>query len=294
MNNFNNMNQNYGYGMYPNMGGTQYGQFAQAKMTQPLTPEQMKELRSTGSGFSLKVDPVEILRSHCTHKDNGNIALTRNNDGSSTCTVCGATFNLVDKEPIEIEEITKAVLDVLQSIKTYYVDIPENYVKDYFTIIPYLEKLPKFYEVAIHNFAKYENGAFLNNNNSMYGFQMLNALTSPGYGQIGNGMMGGAPMGQPNMYQPQPQQPMGGYMNPQMAYGQGQPMQPQVGYNPFGGVQPQGQPMQPQMGYGQPMQPQQTPVTNEPAQVQPQAQQAPTTGEAGQQPQVISTKSFNL
>lgn len=286
MNNFNN-NQNYGYGMYPNMGGTQYGQFAQAKMTQPLTPEQMRELRSTGSGFSLKVDPVEILRSHCTHKENGNIALTRNGDGSSTCTVCGATFNLVDKEPIEIEEITKAVLDVLQSIKTYYVDIPENYVKDYFTIIPYLEKLPKFYEVAIHNFAKYENGSFLNNNNNMYGFQMLSALTSPGYGQMGTGMMGGAPMGQPNMYQPQ--QPMGGYMNPQIAYGQ--PMQPQMGTNPFGSVQ--AQPMQPQMGYGQPMQPQQqAPVTNEAA--QPQAQQTPTTGETGQQPQVISTKSFNL
>ena len=273
MNNFNNMNQNYnGYGMYPNnMGGTQYGQFAQAKMTQPLTPEQMRELRSTGSGFSLKVDPVEILRSHCTHKDNGNIALTRNADGTSTCTVCGATFNLVDKERIEIEDITRAVIDVLQSIKTYYLDIPENYVKDYFNMIPYLEKLPQFYEVAIHNFAKYENGAFLNNNNNMYGFQMLSALTSPGYGQMGGGMM------QPSMYQPQP---MGGYAQPQMNYGQ--PMQPQQGAftNPFGAVQ------QPQMNYGQPMQPQQG--------AEQQAQQTPTTGEVGQQPQVVSTKTFNV
>lgn len=276
MNNFNNMNQNYnGYGMYPNnMGGTQYGQFAQAKMTQPLTPEQMRELRSTGSGFSLKVDPVEILRSHCTHKDNGNIALMKNPDGSSTCTVCGATFNLVDKETIEIEDITRAVIDILQSIKTYYLDIPENYVKDYFNMIPYLEKLPKFYEVAIHNFAKYENGAFLNNNNNMYGFQMLSALTSPGYGQMGGGMMGGMP--QQNMYQ-QPAQPQMGFVQ-QPAYGQ--PMQQQgFGSNPFGGVQ--------QPAYGQPVQ---QPQVAEQQPAQPQT----TEGGQPQQPQVVSTKTFNV
>ena len=276
--NFSN-NQNYaGYGMYPNnMGGTQYGQFPQAKMTQPLTPEQMRELRSTGSGFSLKVDPIEILRSHCTHKDNGNTALVKNADGSSTCTVCGATFNLLDKEVEEVAEITRAVLDVLQSIKTYYLDIPENYVKDYFNMIPYLEKLPKFFEVALHNFSKYENGAFLNNNNNMYGFQMLSALTSPGFGQMGNGMMGGQ-MQQP-MMQPQ-MAPMGGYTQPQ--YNPQAQMAP--GYNPFGGVQ------QPQMGYGQPqMQQQNAQPTQQPQQGEGQTQQA-----NNETPQVVSTKTFNV
>lgn len=276
--NFNN-NQNYtGYGMYPNnMGGTQYGQFPQAKMTQPLTPEQMRELRSTGSGFSLKVDPVEVLRSHCTHKDNGNIALVKNADGSSTCTVCGATFNLLDKDIEEVAEITRAVLDVLQSIKTYYLDIPENYVKDYFNMIPYLEKLPKFYEVALHNFAKYENGAFLNNNNNMYGFQMLNALTSPGFGQMGNGMMGGQM--QPQM---QPQMaPMGGYSQPQ--YNPQASIAP--GYNPFGGAQPQQQ----QMGYGQPMQQPQSQPAPQPQQSEGQVQQS-----NNETAQVVSTKTFNV
>lgn len=274
MNNFNNVQNYNGYGMYPNnMGGTQYGQFAQAKMTQPLTPEQIKELRSTGSGFNLKVDPTEILRSHCTHKDKGNIALTRNNDGSSTCTVCGETFNLVDKEIAEIEAITRAVIDVLQSIKTYYVDIPENYVRDYFSMIPYLEKLPKFYEVAIHNFSKYENGSFLNNNNNMYGFQMLSALTSPGYGQMGNGMMGGYQMYQPNAPQQMPYgQPMDmGYVQPQ----------PNMGFgNPFGAVQ------QPQPGYI-------TPVQEQPQVQQPTEVKQPQNTET-QQAQVVSTKTFNL
>lgn len=279
--NYNNNNQNYaGYGIYPNnMGGTQYGQFPQAKMTQPLTPEQMRELRSTGSGFSLKVDPVEILRSHCTHKDNGNIALVKNADGSSTCTVCGATFNLLDKDIEEVAEITRAVLDVLQSIKTYYLDIPENYVKDYFNMIPYLEKLPKFYEVALHNFAKYENGAFLNNNNNMYGFQMLSALTSPGFGQMGNGMMGG------QMQQPQ-MAPMGGYGQPQ--YNPQPQMQPQMapGYNPFGGTQ------QPQIGYGQPQMQQQVQPAPQPQPQQGEGKVQPQT--TSETPQVVSTKTFNV
>lgn len=277
MNNFNNQMQpqGYGYGMYPNQPGTNYGQFPTAKMTQPLTPEQIRELRSTGSGFSLKVDPIEILRSHCTHKDNGNIALVKNGDGSSTCSICGATFNLVDKDIEEVQAVVQAVIDILQSVKTYYLDIPENYVKDYFNMIPYLEKLPKFFEVALHNFAKYENGAFLNQNNNMFGFQMLNALTSPGYGQMGGGMMGGQPqMGMAPAYQPQ-------------AYGQ-QPqmgMAPAPGYNPFGGVQPMNQGYAPQQ-QAQPTQNQQ------PAQTQEQPQQNNNNG--GQPQQVVSTKSFNV
>lgn len=272
MNNFNNqMNQGYGYGMYPNQPGTQYGQFPTAKMTQPLTPEQIRELRSTGSGFSLKVDPIEILRSHCTHKDNGNIALMKNGDGSSTCTICGAKFNLVDKDIEEVQAVVQAVIDILQSVKTYYLDIPENYVKDYFNMIPYLEKLPQFFEVALHNFAKYENGAFLNQNNNMFGFQMLNALTSPGYGQIGGGMMTGQPqMGMAPAYQPQPQF----VQQPQMA----------PGYNPFGGVQPMNQ------GYVQPQQPAQ----QAPAQPQQPAQQEQPAGQQNNTQQVVSTKSFNV
>ena len=276
MNNFNNQMQvqgQFGYGVYPNQPGTQYGQFASAKMTQPLTPEEIRELRSTGSGFSLKVEPIEIIRSHCTHKDNGNIALVKNGDGTSTCSICGATFHLVDKDPEEVKAIVGAVIDILQSVKTYYLDIPENYVTDYFNMIPFLEKLPKFFEVALNNFAKYENGAFLNQNSNMYGFQMLNALTSPGYGS----MMGGQP--QMGGYQPQPQQPM--YQQP--AYNA------PVGYNPFGGVQPM---TQPQMGGYQP----------QPQQVQPQQQPVENTvvengnnnGQGGQQQQVVSTKSFNV
>lgn len=276
MNNFNNQMQQpqgYGYGMYPNQPGTQYGQFPTAKMTQPLTPEQIRELRSTGSGFSLKVDPIEILRSHCTHKDNGNIALIKNPDGSSTCSVCGETFNLVDKDIEDVKAVVNAVIDILQSVKTYYLDIPENYVKDYFNMIPYLEKLPKFFEVALHNFTKYESGAFLNQNNNMFGFQMLNALTSPGYGQMGGGMMGGQPqMGMAPAYQPQQ------YAQPQMG------MAPAPGMNPFGSVQP--------MNTGYAPQPQAQPVQNQQPVQQEQQQQNNNNG--GQQPQAVSTKTFNV
>lgn len=278
---YNNFNQNQ-YGVMPNQMGTQYGQFQTAKMVQPLTPEQIKQLKSSGgNGFNLKVDEIEFLRARCTHKENGNIALIRNNDGTSTCPICGARFTLLDKDAEEVRDITSMIIDVLQSVKTFYLDIPENYVLEYFNMLPYLEKLPQFYDVAIHNFAKYESGSFLNQNNNMYGFQMLNAVTSPGFGNMGMQPQVN-PYGAPNMGM----QPNMGYAQPQGAYA-----------NPFGG----GAAMQPQpnMGYGQPQ-----PMAYG-QQVQQAAVQTPDVAKSNAtepvrenggvtQPQVISTKVMSV
>lgn len=286
------MYNNNGYGqqpmmgMYGSQGGMQYAQQAQAKMTQVLSEEDIKLLRQTGGAFSLQVEPLDVKRALCSHKHNGKFSILENGDGSVTCSVCGATFFLLDKDQGEIQEITRRFIDVLQSIKTYYLDIPENYITDYFKMIPLLEKVPKFYELALHNFKKYEANNPLQQGGNMYGgFNMLNALTSPGFG-MQQGFM---------------QQPMQGYPQPQMMQGYGQPQQ---------GYMPQGQ-----MGYGQPqmMQPgmqaygqmgqspfvnngyapeptaagMSTPVTNNFQ--QPAQQQQPATGTP-----ILSTKVMNI
>jgi len=262
------------FGGYP-QGGMQYAQMPVAKMTQVLTPEQMKQLRTTSSQFSLQVDPIEITRSLCTHKDNGKIALIDNQDGSVTCTICGAKFKLVDWEVVQVQEVTNMFIDVLQSIKTYYLDIPESYVTEYFKMIPLLEKVPKFFELAYHNFKKYEQGNQFQQNNGMYGFNMLSAIAGPGmmnpgfnqgqqgFGQGGQqGFVQGGPVGAP-MYQP-----AGGYGSPFVSQG-------------YPGQYPQGQ------EYQQPCQPQQ----QQPVQQQQPAQSVPT-GQQG--PTVQTTKMFNL
>lgn len=260
------------YGMYP-QGGMQYTQMPVAKMTQVLTPEQIKQLRTTSSQFSLQVDPIEITRSLCTHKDNGKIALMDNNDGTVTCSVCGARFKLIDWELPQVQEVTNMFIDVLQSIKTYFLDIPESYVTEYFKMIPLLEKVPKFFELAFHNFKKYEQGNPFQQNNGMYGFNMLNAIAGPG---MMNPMMTG--MANPGLMNPP--MPMGQMCQPQMGTN---PMmyQPATGYSPFvsQGVYNQGQPQM------QEQQPQQQP--------QGQGQQQCDTQQQGTQT-VQTTKMFNL
>lgn len=236
-------NQQFGYGGYgvqPGMmGGTQYNTMPVAKMTQILTPEQMKSLQNNAAQFTMAVPPEELLRAQCTHKKDGKIALLDNGDGTVTCQVCGARFQLLDLEPQQVADIANMYVNTLQSIKTYYLDMPEQFV-EFFKNIPFVEKTPKLYEIATSNFRQYENANPLQQSNQMYGFQMLGAISNPAYGA---GFMGGAPQGY-GYPQGQPQ----GYGYPQgqpqgYGYPQGQPQgygQAPQGYNPgFGGV-PQG------------------------------------------------------
>lgn len=257
-NNFQNqgyMNQNYGYPQ----PGVQYAQRPVAKMTQTLTPEQIKKLKNTGGTFDLQVSQTDMLKAICTHKENGNIVLVENNDGTVTCPICGATFTVMAVEQEQVQDATRVVFDVLQTIKTMYLDIPEDVATQYFQLLPLLEKMPKLYQIAMSNFNKYDNPNQFQNTGSPYGFNMLSAVTNPAYG------MGMQPMMAPNMYQPQPfQQPY-------------QPQQPMMGNNPFGYGYPQGAPGM------MPMATEQT-----------QPAEAKTDGDASQQQQVTTQKTFNV
>lgn len=252
MNNQNYYGGNYGYNMYGGYTnpGVRYNTVRPPKITQPLTQADMEELRRTSGGFNMQVEPLEMKAAICTHKDqNGNIVLMENPDGSSTCAICGKTFNLVAADTESIQKSVNEILDVLQSVKTYYLEIPENYVKGYFAMIPYLEKLPAFYKVAVDNFNRYE-AVPVNQNYSASGFDIYNSLGTNPYNPYtaspyGNGMMPGAP----GMAQPYVNQPVYDNVGTQYAQPQAQPYQAApYGANPFGAMDP----AQPVVGYAQP------------------------------------------
>lgn len=262
------------------MGGPQYAQ-QQAKMTQPLTKEEIAKLKNTGNA-KLVVDEIDLLRAKCTHKQNGQLTLQQNSDGSHTCSLCGQTFNLVDTDPAEVEAITARMIDVLQSIKTFYLDMPVNYASEFFVMIPLLKNTPTLYKIALNQFSKYETGSVVNQANPMYGFGLLNTITSPMGMQPGMGMMQQQPYGmQPQGYGMQPQ------MQPQMMQpGMGMPTDPYG--NPIAGNPFTGQMVQPQTTGMTAMQQTAQQIDNQVAQQQDIQQQ----NNGGQQ--VTTSKTFNV
>ena len=279
-----NSNPNYvGYGMDPYaVGAQQYPSVAQAKFSQPLTAQDMAELQNKSDKFSLSIDPIDLKRSYCTHKKGHEIVLKPNDDGTFTCAICGETFSLVEANEEIIKEAIRSVKDILQSIKTYYLDIPEESTMEFFPILPLLDKVPKFYQQAVNNFNKY-NGAGFNMNNDPYR-QTWNLFASVVGPNAGAPIPGYNPMGyqQPMNYQPMPQQaPV------QMPFGHQQPAYNNMapGVNPFYANAPatnMGAPM-----VETPAMPQ-APVAT-PAPVAPQAQDAAPAGE-----QIVNTKTYSV
>ncbi len=220
-------------GMNTMMGGVQYNNL-QAKMTQPLTKEEMAKLQKQGNE-RLVVNEIDLIKSKCTHKNNGQLALVQNANGTSTCNICGETFTLVDIDPMEVEGITQRFIDILQSIKTFYLDMPVNYASEFFVMIPLLKNTPELYRIALNQFSKYESGSVVNQNNGAYGFNLFNTLTNPMSGMMNNsmnpGMMG---MGMnPNMMN---NNMMG--MNPNMMNNNMMGMNPNMMNNGMMGMNP--------------------------------------------------------
>lgn len=284
---------------YPTM---QYANIKRPTMTQPLTIEEQQALASKGGAFSTMVAKEDIYKSICTHKKDGQLVLHNNGDGTYTCPVCQETFAEPDLDPQHVREVTREMINMLQMIKTCYMDIPENTAREFFPIISLLEKVPQLSEIAMRNFAQYEQGTMIQNGGNPYSFNAYQSLIGgpayQGYGAqqpmmqpMASQPMYQQPMQQP-MYQPQPMAmaPQQVQVTPQFnqngfvpvnefgAYGAGQPvmaqpmMQPQYQQQM---VQPMA--MAPQQMMQQPVQ-QQAPAAN------PQPAAAPT----------VDTSTFTL
>lgn len=231
------------YGMYP---GAQYGigfqQRPTPKYTQPLTPEQINRLRTQGNPFKIEVSEDDLLRSACTHRENGTSTLVyqgTDEKGNEVvqCAICGEKFSMVEYDEKELQDAVDTIINLLQTSKTMYLDAPANLISQFYQIIPLLKKFPQLYQIAMNNFNKYEMTLGMNPGMNVAGgngFQIMNGMLANPYMAMGQtyGQPFGQPMGQPQVMQQPMQQPM---MQPQMnPWGyQQQPMQGSMMGNPF-------------------------------------------------------------
>ena len=239
MNNFNNMYTTGG--MYGNnMGGyapsgyTQQQTAPQKTNKNVLTPDEIKALRKTVESFSLGLTRDETLRGICFHKDeNGNETLKDNGDGTVTCTVCGYTFDpLQNCTEDELQRYVDNITDVLQTIKLLYIDMPPETAREYFQIIPLINKIPKLFKIASDDFSRHENYNNYRFNGAPNTINLYNMLSN---GTLNTGFapqpypagFGATPMGAP-MGAPMQQQ----FGQPTNGFGYGAPVAPQAGYQP--------------------------------------------------------------
>ena len=200
-------------GGMPAMGGYVYGGMAQPmqKFSNPLSADEIKRLQQKGQQFSLNVTEEEMLRGICNHRNaegTGDTLVFDPITGEARCTICGYKFKPIEANvsPEEIKEDVERIVDILQTIKLMYIDLPADAAKEYFPIIPLIEKVPQLFEFAAKNMTKHETYNWQYANRNMGAVSMFNNLQNI----FGAGMMA------------QPQQ-MG--FNPAMG-------QPQMGFNP--------------------------------------------------------------
>ena len=224
---------NYGV---PYMGVQPQQQYQPPQMNQLLTPEEMAQLKQNNTGFNINVDPKEITKSLCTHKQNGNYSIIENNDGSVTCTICGETFTPRFMDSEAIDGVLDQVNDIFNTIKLCYTDIPTELGREYMPVMTLVKKLKPLYKIAMNNFNKYTNISQQVPGNQ-YGnvFANLNMVTSGGYpyynqpygynpySQYPQPMVSAQPAFDPNQM----------YYSPAAAASQNIPMTPNAAPNPF-------------------------------------------------------------
>lgn len=221
---------------YQQPAGYQFNGFgapqAQPKVKNLLTAEEIKELMQTGTQFSLGLTQKEVLQSRCNHRSADGTTDTLvfdPNTGIARCTICGYEFKPIDAETSidSIKDSVSSIIDILQTIKILYTDIPADAAAEYFQIIPLIGKIPALFEFAAKCFNKHEFNAWNYQNYNMGGMAMLQNL----------GNIFGSPVGFGAAQQPMmnPQQPVGYPQQPMMGNAFGYPgaSQPMMGgYQP--------------------------------------------------------------
>lgn len=186
-----------------------------------LSDEEIQKLIQKENQFSLAVTETEKLRAACNHRDpkTGRDTITEDANGNCTCYICQYKFNPVDSTMTKdsLFDAVKEVIDILQTIKMLYFDMPAEVAREFFVIIPLLEKIPELFERAAKCYAKYDSiNMYGYNNKNMNTMQMYNILTgilnggntpnyvnngytAPTYNPYDQQTMGFNQMGQPMM-----------------------------------------------------------------------------------------------
>lgn len=260
----NNINGNYGnYDPFAqnNNGGTMYANRQMAAFTNPLSAQVRQELSKNNEAFSLLVTEDELNRAICTHRNPDAKDFTIVPEGDHLkCTICGARFRLDELTEQQVKKIVDDFENLLQAAKMFYIDCPEAVAKQYYSMIPFVRKAAKMYNISLNNYKRYMGAGQVNNTYDQYNPVASFVSTINGLG-MPTGPMN---MGNPNPYQ---QQYYGG--NPNTAYSNmpapgGNPYIANgggyQGQSPMGNFQPMG--MNPNPGVMQPPT-QQPPVQNQ-------------------------------
>ena len=188
-----------------------------------LTAEEMKLIASQNpSRIDIAISETDKYRAICNHKDQNKIdRVVQLNDGSGDvfCPICNCRWSSENLSKEEVKELCDKLISAMQNDK-WVGDSGVQLTREYFAMIPLLEKFPDLYEYAMKQFNKYcsTNGYTSANDAAIYS-QYNNLMGfSSGYG-----------------YNPQPQ---AYYTNPGQGY-YGAPAQQYGGY--------QGMPMNPYM-----------------------------------------------
>lgn len=237
------------YQNQPQMMGQTYGnQMPQSiPFTQPLKEEDIRELQKSDAFFSLKVPKQELDRAICTHKypNTNQYSTDILPNGDIVCRICGAKMNPDSFTPEKVEKIVADVVNLLQCCKLMYVNIPENVARQFFSMIPFINRIPQLYKIAVDSHQRfspsgsvnqevYQNNGLLNsfrqvigggiNPNGYYGAPMYNQ--QPGYNN-GAPMYNNAPYANPGYQQPSTN-PFYTAPNTQTANTMGQPVTPPI------------------------------------------------------------------
>lgn len=223
----NNQYQQPYYGNVPYNQGVMYNNQQPVKRTNPLTSAEINSLK-TKTPFSLAVTQDEVLRGICFHVDeNGNPVTVTNGDGSTSCPICGKKWNSNELSADEVQAAADNILSVLQTIKLMYLNFPEQAAREFYQIIPLIEKVPQLYKLAADNFRTYEGYT-----NGYYNGQPNPFML---FGQIAGGNGFGNAF-QYQQTQPMYNQPMYGAQPQPVAYNQpamNPPMYGAAPANPF-------------------------------------------------------------
>lgn len=175
---------------YPNqpmMGGYNYAGVQQpnsmVKFNNPLTADQIKRLQAKESQFSLGLTEEEQLRGICNHRNIEGTADTLSYDpitGEAVCQICGYKFKPIEPDVTldVIQEDVDRIVDILQTVKLMYIDLPADAAREYFQIIPLIEKIPQLFKFAGTNMSKHEMNNWNYSNRNMGAVAMFNNLTS--------------------------------------------------------------------------------------------------------------------
>lgn len=247
------MNSNYTINPMGVQMGTQYVNKPMPASENPVSPEIAKHLQNQNNKVDWTVTQDDLYRSICTHRLNGQMTLVPEDNGYWRCTICGKRFRMFEGDAEQVQRVVDEMINIIQTTKVLYQDLPKNFAASYYQFIPLLEKLPVLWSRSVNNWNQYNSTPAYQPTNLMYqtnGFNMLGQLTgNPVYNNVGYAPQPGMVYAQQGVAQPMAGQPMA--QQPGVVYPQQTVAQPMMASQPMaqqpGVVYPQQTVAQPMM-----------------------------------------------